>query len=279
MAGRRDAKTCGDTCRLSLHRGEERVRSQLVLSLFPGADLLGRAFEAVGFTVVRGPDVLWGGDVHSFHVPAGKFDGVIGGPPCQTFSRASGISGTKAVNLIPEYLRLVQEAHPKWAVMENVEGAIPAGPDWPYTILEDFDCGGATGRKRPFWFYGIAPVAEPPHRKGEREYTVLATSWNQKDADGYVFGGHSKLDASEAARLQGYPGLGERIAFAQPSNGGKAGLGGNARRILAVHMLGNGVPRAMGEYVARHVKRQVQKRDEWGRTDMPPYPLFMAAGK
>ncbi len=31
----------------------------LVLSLFPGIGLLDRAFELEGFTVVRGPDVLW----------------------------------------------------------------------------------------------------------------------------------------------------------------------------------------------------------------------------
>lgn len=35
--------------------------SNLVLSLFPGFDLLGRAFEEEGFTIVRGPDKIWGG--------------------------------------------------------------------------------------------------------------------------------------------------------------------------------------------------------------------------
>jgi DNA (cytosine-5)-methyltransferase 1 len=58
----------------------------LVLSLFPGIGLLDLAFEEEGFCVVRGPDVLWGGDVRRFHPPAGKFYGIIGGPPCQSFS-------------------------------------------------------------------------------------------------------------------------------------------------------------------------------------------------
>lgn len=62
------------------------MKPQLVLSLFPGIGLIDRAFEEQGFVVVRGPDVLWGGDIRNFHPPAGKFDGVIGGPPCQTFS-------------------------------------------------------------------------------------------------------------------------------------------------------------------------------------------------
>lgn len=43
----------------------------LVLSLFPGIDLLGAAFELEGFTVVRGPDPIFGGDVRAFHPPTG----------------------------------------------------------------------------------------------------------------------------------------------------------------------------------------------------------------
>lgn len=39
----------------------------LVLSLFPGIGLLDMAFELEGNCVVRGPDVLWGGDIRTFH--------------------------------------------------------------------------------------------------------------------------------------------------------------------------------------------------------------------
>lgn len=35
--------------------------NNLILSLFPGIGLLDRAFEEIGYTVVRGPDLLWGG--------------------------------------------------------------------------------------------------------------------------------------------------------------------------------------------------------------------------
>lgn len=56
-------------------------RSQVVLSLFPGIDLLGRGFEESGFCVVRGPDLVWGGDVRRFHVPAGRFARVHGEVP------------------------------------------------------------------------------------------------------------------------------------------------------------------------------------------------------
>lgn len=92
----------------------------LVLSLFPGIGLLDKAFELEGFCVVRGPDVLWGGDVREFHPIAGKFDGVIGGPPCQPHSNLSEMQGTKAVDLVPEFVRIVRESGAAWSVMENV---------------------------------------------------------------------------------------------------------------------------------------------------------------
>ena len=222
----------------------------VVLSLFPGADLLGRAFEAEGFCVVRGPDILWGGDIQDFHVPAGVFDGVIGGPPCQFASRAAMV-GTRAVNLIPEYLRLVCEARPEWAVMENVVDAIPYGPDWPVTRLRDWDCGGLTHRVRAIWVYGLPKIPEPPRRGGQPAWSVMATSWKGrtgKSGKGGTPGMHQNLAAEEAARLQGFPGLAERIMEAQP-----AGVSESGRRCLAIHMLGNGVPLAMGRYIARYV--------------------------
>jgi len=100
--------------------------NQLVLSLFPGIGLLDMAFEEEGFAVVRGPDVLWGGDIRRFHPPAGKFDGAIGGPPCQAFSEATGINQGRMEpreNLIPEFERCVAESLPMWFLMENVRRA------------------------------------------------------------------------------------------------------------------------------------------------------------
>src|SRR5688500_10861469 len=85
------------------------------------------AFEEHGFCVVRGPDVLWGGNIKSFHPPAGKFDGLIGGPPCQAFSRLRHLvehnGFERAENLIPEFERCVAEGQPAWFLMENVRAA------------------------------------------------------------------------------------------------------------------------------------------------------------
>jgi DNA (cytosine-5)-methyltransferase 1 len=109
---------------------------QLVLSLFPGIGLLDMAFEEAGFCVVRGPDPLWGGDVRLFEAPAGRFDGVIGGPPCQPFSqlvhmvRANGFE-PRHENLIPEFERIVAEAQPQWFLMEEVRAApLPVVPGY-----------------------------------------------------------------------------------------------------------------------------------------------------
>lgn len=131
----------------------------LVLSLFPGIGLLDMAFEQAGFCIVRGPDLLWGGDIHSFHPPASKFDGVIGGPPCQAFSQLRFMvehNGHElSPNLIPEYERVVAEARPSWFLMENV----PAAPEPDvkgYSVhscmVADHWCGGQTSRLRRFSF-------------------------------------------------------------------------------------------------------------------------------
>src|SRR5215471_11421434 len=133
----------------------------LVLSLFPGIGLLDRAFEDEGFTVVRGPDVLWGGDIRTFHPPSGVFDGVIGGPPCQAFSRLAVMVRHNGYeprfgNLIPEFERCVAEARPRWFLMENV----PAAPE-P-------NAGGYVTRHQVVnnrWFVDDGEIGAEQHRQ------------------------------------------------------------------------------------------------------------------
>lgn len=138
----------------------------LILSLFPGIGLLDLAFEEAGFCVVRGPDVLWGGDIRRFHPPTGRFDGVIGGPPCQAFSRLRHIVEynraqnperyTKiAANLIPEFERVVSEAAPRWFLMENVPEAPEAeveGYQIHSFLLNNRWLGAEQNRLRRFCF-------------------------------------------------------------------------------------------------------------------------------
>lgn len=100
----------------------------LVLSLFPGIGLLDMAFEEEGFCVVQSRDWIMGGDVRNAHFPRDKFSGVIGGPPCQAFSRLAHMvrqngHEPKFGNLIPEFERVVEEALPQWFLMEEVPAA------------------------------------------------------------------------------------------------------------------------------------------------------------
>lgn len=138
----------------------------LVLSLFPGIDLLGRGFEEEGFCVIRGPDLVWGGDVREFHPPPGRFDGVIGGDPCQAHSSLANLVRAKGLepsfpDLTPEFERVVSEAQPEWFLRENVPNApslTPKGYDVRSFLLDHsaLDAGDGWGheqmRTRRFWF-------------------------------------------------------------------------------------------------------------------------------
>ena len=225
--------------------GSGRSGRSLVLSLFPGIGLLDRAFEEQGFQIVRGPDKLWGGDVRKFHAPPGVFAGVIGGPPCQVFSTASSIRGTEAVDLIPEFLRVIREAEPLWVVMENVRQVIghPMIPrDWNHTLLRDWDCGGETARVRAFWTWPFM-VLVPSRAGGDPSKSVMATTWKRGRSDskyvtdkGFLPG---DLPVMEYARLQGAVEVGEALEAHKSS------------KAFSVHMLGNGVPLSMGRVIAR----------------------------
>jgi len=99
------------------------MTNKLILSIFPGIDLLGRGFEDQGFCVVRGPDLMTGGDIRSFHPPKACFVGVIGGPPCQDFSLLNRQPGSGSKDMLDEYVRVVSEALPEWFLFENVAAA------------------------------------------------------------------------------------------------------------------------------------------------------------
>lgn len=162
----------------------------LVLSLFPGIGLLDRAFEAAGFCVVRGPDVLWGGDIRGWHPPAGRFDGVIGGPPCQAFSQLRHIiraNGHKPRfgNLIPEFARCVAEAKPQWFLMENVRGApIPwvRGYGVHEFLINNRQFGAAQNRVRRFSF---------GWRGGRRLLMVETVALELREYETAACGGHA----------------------------------------------------------------------------------------
>lgn len=228
----------------------------LVLSLFPGIGLLDMAFEQEGFCVVRGPDLLWGGDIHAFHPPAGKFDGVIGGPPCQAFSRLVFMvraNGHRvAPNLIPEFTRVVHEAAPAWWLMENVPDApAPELADLKDSVLlRDSDCGGLTSRLRRFTFGGMwldfshLPSRQPQFKavtRDAREVPVaIRGSGKRKNQTGGTAPHEGPaLSLGEMLRRQGFPK--DMLDGCPLTASGARGA------------VGNGVPLSMGRVVAKAV--------------------------
>jgi DNA (cytosine-5)-methyltransferase 1 len=242
------------------------VSAPLVLSLFPGIGLLDMAFEQEGFCVVRGPDVLWGGDVRRFNPPAGVFDGVIGGPPCQAFSQfryIQPLAGLKHGNLIPEFERCVAEAEPSWFVMENVPAA-PAPVVTGYQIHSQcFDnrwLGEIQQRKRRISFgtrSGVELWLE------EALFESLGYSQSVNGSARLVnvkVGGSGKIKRTYTADGKRHgPGIGRLTAVADMLE-----LQGAPRDWLDEcpftesgkrKMIGNGVPLPMGRAIARAVKR------------------------
>lgn len=137
-------------------RHSHTPRMELVLSLFPGADMLGRGFKSRGFSVVRGADLILDERIEDDHYPAGKFDGVIGGPPCQNYSDANRTRNpTEGDRLVREFLRAIAESQPRWFLMENVRN-VPDVAIEGYTVqrlhLTDAECGGRQRRLRAIQF-------------------------------------------------------------------------------------------------------------------------------
>ena len=208
---------------------------ELVLSLHPGIGLLDRGFEELGFCVVRGPDLIWGGDIARFHPPAGRFDGVIGGPPCQDFSTARRAAPTgNGVTQLSEFVRVVLQARPTWWLMENVERVPDVkidGYSWQRLDIRADDFGMKTRRLRHIQF-------------GSNDGTVLVIERGARD------GTEPTVTASDPARTpwalfcarQGLPSDFDIPSFTTAAK----------RRAV-----GNGVPLPMARGLARAVRDRV----------------------
>jgi DNA (cytosine-5)-methyltransferase 1 len=248
------------------------VSQPLVLSLFPGIGLLDMAFEEEGFCVVRGPDVLWGGDIRNFHPPAEKFNGVIGGPPCKRWSRLANIvravhgEDSLAPDLIPEFARCVIEARPEWFLMENVPGAPQPNVGGFHVcdrLVNNRWFGGVQNRERRFTFgtrsgrelWPQMEVFEPREWEptvtstagGRRRMVAIGGSGKPKGNQRKGPGGELRTwTLGEMCELQGLPA--NFLADAPFTLRGKQ------------EVIGNGVPLAMGRAIARAVKQAIEER-------------------
>lgn len=164
-----------------------------VISLFSGCGGLDLGFEKAGFNVpvanefdkkifetfkVNHPNThLIEGDVRNinkidiapFLPDSGEVDGIIGGPPCQSWSEAGSLKGINDARgkLFFDYIRILKEFKPKFFLAENVSGMLAnrhseavknilnlftdAGYDVSLTLVNAKDYGVAEERKRVFY--------------------------------------------------------------------------------------------------------------------------------
>lgn len=162
-----------------------------VISLFSGCGGLDLGFEKAGFEIpvanefdstifetfkVNHPYThLIEGDVRKItkkdiesHL-SGEVDGIIGGPPCQSWSEAGALRGIEDARgkLFFDYIRILKEFSPKFFLAENVSGMLAnrhseavqniihlfekAGYDVTVTLVNAKDYGVAEERKRVFY--------------------------------------------------------------------------------------------------------------------------------
>jgi DNA (cytosine-5)-methyltransferase 1 len=162
-----------------------------VISLFSGCGGLDLGFEKAGFDIpianefdptiyetfkVNHPRThLIEGDVRKVTKEdiapfiSGEVDGIIGGPPCQSWSEAGTLRGIEDERgqLFFDYIRILKEFKPKFFLAENVSGMLAnrhkeavqnilnlfekAGYDVTLTMVNAKDYGVAEERKRVFY--------------------------------------------------------------------------------------------------------------------------------
>lgn len=131
-------------------------------SLFTGAGGLDLGFEKAGFHVIWANEydaTIW--ETFEFNFPKAKLDkrsvvdistseipnvdGIIGGPPCQSWSEAGAGRGIndKRGQLFYEYIRILKEKQPRFFLAENVSGILhQKHKDAFSSIIKEFENAG-----------------------------------------------------------------------------------------------------------------------------------------
>jgi len=233
--------------------------SPLVLSLFPGIGLLDMAFEEQGFTVVRGPDALWGGDIRHFHPPAGKFDIVIGGPPCQDWSdaRHNAPPTGHGLAMFREFARVVNEARPLCFLLENVRKA----PNVTDVTELSHEYKFQRVDINQSWY---VPVNRLRHLQfgslGGRVTLEIDKGKPFTDCESPALASKGSEDLVKMCRLQGLPAdFADKLRPPFTKEG-------------AAIAIGNGVPLPMGRAIALAMRRAIEesRRNVTVRTVTPP---------
>lgn len=157
-----------------------------IISLFSGAGGLDLGFERAGFNIVMANEydkTIWAtyeknhsaplikGDIRNIKESdfPSEVDGIIGGPPCQSWSEAGaqrGINDDRG-KLFYDYIRILKSKRPKFFLAENVSGMLAnrhsdavknivkcfegCGYNVSITLVNAADYGVPQDRKRVFY--------------------------------------------------------------------------------------------------------------------------------
>ena len=155
-----------------------------VISFFAGAGGLDLGFEQAGFEVIWANEYdkdIWATyeknhkqtvldrrsivNIHADEVP--ECDGIIGGPPCQSWSEAGTLRGIKDKRgqLFYDFIRILDAKQPKFFLAENVSGMLlPRHSNALANIKEMFAKAG-TGYNLSFKLLNAADYGVPQDRK------------------------------------------------------------------------------------------------------------------
>lgn len=157
-----------------------------LISLFSGAGGLDLGFEKAGFEIAMANEfdkTIWAtyernhsaplikGDIRSIKESdfPNDIDGIIGGPPCQSWSEAGSLRGIddERGQLFFDYIRILKDKQPKFFLAENVSGMLAnrhseavqnivkcfegCGYNVSITLVNAADYGVPQDRKRVFY--------------------------------------------------------------------------------------------------------------------------------
>ncbi|MCT4660505.1 MAG: DNA cytosine methyltransferase [Tissierellales bacterium] len=218
-----------------------------LISIFSGAGGMDLGFEKAGFEIITANEYdkkIWEtyeknhnaklikGDIrkiNSDEFPA--CDGIIGGPPCQSWSEAGSLKGIddQRGQLFYEYIRLINDKEPFFFVAENVKGMLAkrhseavekileyfekAGPGYDVFIdtLNANDFNVPQDRKRVFYigfrkdlniedFKFPVPITPKPILKDAiwdlRDSAISSTEKNKTNGDNCTISNHEYFTGS-----------------------------------------------------------------------------------